>query len=148
MDAPLAKRIIDKSLVSDQIIIDTIVSKYADHSPLYRQSAILLREVGVDICRGTMSGWVMTVGEMLVPVVGAMRKELLAGSCIQADETWVDVQMHDKRGKNHQAYLWQYGTPGGATVFDFLIPQDRRPLKIAVLEAVRFGEHSSYAAHF
>ena len=123
--APLPARIIDKSLVSDQIIIDTIVSKYADHSPLYRQSAILLRDAGVDISRATMCGWVMTVGEMLEPVVGAMRKELLAGSYIQADETPVDVQMHDKRGKNHQAYLWQYGTPGGATVFDFRMSRGR-----------------------
>jgi len=102
--APLPARIIDKSLVSDQIIIDTIVSKYADHSPLYRQSAILLRDAGVDISRATMCGWVMTVGERLEPVVGAMRKELLAGSYIQADETLVDVQVHEKRGKNHQAY--------------------------------------------
>jgi transposase len=123
--APLPARIIDKSLVSDQIIIDTIVSKYADHSPLYRQSAILLRDAGVDISRGTMCGWVMTVGEMLEPVVGAMRKELLASSYIQADETPVDVQTHDKRGKNHQAYLWQYGTPGGATVFDFRMNRGR-----------------------
>ena len=123
--APLPARIIDKSLVSDQIIIDTIVSKYADHSPLYRQSAILLREAGVDISRATMCGWVMRVGEMLEPVVGAMRKELLAGSYIQADETPVDVQTHDKRGQNHQAYLWQYGTPGGATVFDFRMSRGR-----------------------
>jgi transposase len=84
--APLPARIIDKSLVSDQIIIDTVVSKYADHSPLYRQSAILLREAGVDISRATMCGWVMRVGEMLEPVVGAMRKELLAGSYFQAEE--------------------------------------------------------------
>jgi hypothetical protein len=41
----------------------------------------------------------MTVGEMLEPEVGAMRKELLAGSYIQADETPMDVQMRDKRGK-------------------------------------------------
>jgi hypothetical protein len=123
--APLPARIIDKSLVSDQIIIDTIVSKYADHSPLYRQSAILLREAGVDIGRATMCGWVMRVGEMLEPVVGAMRKELLAGSYIQADETPVDVQTHDKRGQNHHAYLWQYGTPGGATVFDFRMSRGR-----------------------
>ena len=123
--APLPARIIDKSLVSDQIIIDTVVSKYADHSPLYRQSAILLRDAGVDISRGTMCGWVMRVGEMLQPVVGAMRKELLAGSYIQADETPVDVQTHDKRGQNHQAYLWQYGTPGGATVFDFRMSRGR-----------------------
>src|SRR5215470_11245975 len=89
--APLPARIIDKSLVSDQIIIDTVVSKYADHSPLYRQSAILLREAGVDISRATMCGWVMRVGEMLQPVVGAMRQELLAGSYIQADETPVNT---------------------------------------------------------
>jgi len=123
--APLPARIIDKTLVSDQIIIDTVVSKYADHSPLYRQSVILLREAGVDISRATMCGWVMRVGEMLQPVVGAMRKELLAGSYIQADETPVDVQTHDKRGQNHQAYLWQYGTPGGATVFDFRMSRGR-----------------------
>ena len=123
--APLPVRIIAKSLVSDRIIIDTIVGKYADHNPLYRQSVIFLRDAGIDISRATMCGWVMTVGEMLAPVVGAMRRELLAGSYIQADETTVDVQMHDRRGKNHQAYLWQYGTPGGATIFDFRMGRGR-----------------------
>jgi len=123
--APLPVRIIAKSLVSDRIIIDTIVGKYANHNPLYRQSVIFLRDAGIDISRATMCGWVMTVGEMLAPVVGAMRRELLAGSYIQADETTVDVQMHDRRGKNHQAYLWQYGTPGGATIFDFRMGRGR-----------------------
>jgi transposase len=123
--APLPVRIIAKSLVSDRIIIDTIVGKYADHTPLFRQSVIFLRDAGIDISRATMCGWVMTVGEMLAPVVGAMRRELLAGSYIQADETTVDVQMHDRRGKNHQAYLWQYGTPGGATIFDFQMGRGR-----------------------
>jgi transposase len=123
--APLPVRIIAKSLVSDRIIIDTLVGKYADHNPLYRQSVIFLREAGVDIKRATMCGWVMTVGEMLMPVVGVMRRELLVGSYIQADETTVDVQTHDGRGKNHQAYLWQYGTPGGATIFDFRMGRGR-----------------------
>ena len=123
--APLPVRIIDKSLVSDRIIIDTIVCKYADHNPLYRQSVILLRDAGIDISRATMCGWVMTVGEMLAPMVWAMRRELLAGTYIQADETTVDVQMHDRRGKNHQAYLWQYGTPGGSTIFDFQMGRGR-----------------------
>jgi transposase len=118
-------RIIEKSLVSDRIIIDTMIRKYGDHNPLYRQSVILLRDAGIDIGRATMCGWVMTVGEMLMPVVGAMRSELLTGSYIQADETPVDVQMHDRRGKNHQSYLWQYGTPGGGTVFDFRMGRDR-----------------------
>jgi hypothetical protein len=50
---------------------------------------------------------------------------LLASGYIQADETPVDVQTHDKRGKNHQAYLWQYGTPGGGVVFDFRMSRGR-----------------------
>ena len=77
-----------------------------------------------------MCGWVITIGEMLMPVVGAMRSQLLAGTYIQADETPVDVQTHDGSGTNHQAYLWQYGTPGGMTVFDFQMSRKREgPLK-------------------
>ena len=51
-----------------------------------RQSVILLRDAGIEIGRATMCGWMMTVGEMLAPVVGVMRRELLAGSYIQADD--------------------------------------------------------------
>jgi hypothetical protein len=107
------------------VVIDTIVSKYCDHLPLYRQSAILERELGIEISRATMDGWVMTVGGLLVPMAGAMRVELVGGGYIQADETPVDVQMHDKRGKNHQAYLWQYGRSGGSVVFDFQLGRGR-----------------------
>ncbi len=45
--APLTVRIIAKSLVSDRIIIDTIVGKYADHNPLFRQSVILPHDAGI-----------------------------------------------------------------------------------------------------
>jgi transposase len=64
--APLPERIIEKSLVSDQVVIDTIVAKYCDALPLYRQSAILKRDTGLDITRSTMDGWVMRVGELLM----------------------------------------------------------------------------------
>lgn len=122
-------RILEKSLVSDRIVVDTIVSKYSDHLPLYRQSAMLEREAGVEIGRGTMDGWVMRVGELLLPVVEAMRRDLLRGTYIQADETPVGVQVREARvaagGGNHQAYLWQYGKPGGETVFDFRMGRGR-----------------------
>ncbi len=123
--ASLPTRIIDKSLVSDGVIIDTVVNKYCDHSPLFRQSVALLRDAGIDISRATMCGWVMSIGEMLIPVAGAMQSQLLAGTYIQADETPVDVQTHDGGGTNHQAYLWQYGTPGGMAVFDFRMSRKR-----------------------
>src|SRR6202030_4786545 len=101
--APVPVRIIEKGLASDRVVIDTVVSKYADHVPLYRQSAILLRETGIDLSRATLDGWVMRVGELLRPISAAMAQELLAGNYIQADETPMGVQSERVRGKNLQA---------------------------------------------
>ena len=123
--APLAERIVDKGLASDAVVIHTVVAKYCDHLPLYRQAVMLEREAGVEIGRATLDGWVMRVGELLAPVIAAMRRDLLTASYLQADETTVPVQMHDKRGANHQAYLWQYGKPGGETVFEFCLGRGR-----------------------
>jgi transposase len=123
--APVEARIVEKGLASDRIVIDTVVSKYCDHLPLYRQAAMLEREAGLGISRATLDGWVMRAGEMLIPVVEWMRLDLLESGYLQADETTVGVQMHDKRGSNHEAWLWQYGRPGGETVFDFRMGRDR-----------------------
>jgi transposase len=121
----LAPRIVEKGLASDRVVVETVIAKYCDHLPLYRQERILEREAGVEISRATLDGWVMRVGELLEPVLEAMREDLLRGSYIQADETVVPVQMRDGGGADHQAYLWQYGTPGGETVFDFQMGRGR-----------------------
>ena len=118
--APAPVEIVEKGLASSRVVIDTVVAKYCDHLPLYRQSAILERDTGVRISRGTMDGWVMHTGDLLGPVAMAMRREVLQGSYIQADETTVQVQRPElKNGRNHQAYLWQFGNPGGSVVFSF-----------------------------
>jgi transposase len=145
--APLPPRIIEKSLVSDRVVIDTVVSKYADHCPLYRQSAILHRDVGVDLSRATLDGWVMRVGELLMPLVEAMRTELIGGGYIQADETPVGVQMHDRRGRNHQAYLWQYGSPGGGVVFDFRMSRGREGPRQFLKQFAGLLQTDGYAAY-
>jgi transposase len=128
--AAVPERMVEKGLVSDRVVIDTLVAKYSDHLPLYRQSLMLEREAGISISRATMDGWVMRSGDLLMPVAAAIGHELLGGGYIQADETPVPVQMHDGRGKNHQAYLWQYGRPGGSVMFDFRMGRGREgPLK-------------------
>jgi transposase len=125
MAAPLPSRIVDKGLVSDRIVIETLIQKYSDHLPLYRQSAMLERDAGIEISRATMDGWVMRAGELLLPLVAAIKRELLAGTYLQADETPVAVQLHAGNGANHQAYLWQYGRPGASAVFDFQMGRGR-----------------------
>ena len=145
--APVPERIVEKSLVSDRVVIDTVVGKYSDHLPLYRQSAILEREAGVEIGRATLDGWVMRVGELLIPIVDVMRRELLGGSYIQADETPVDVQLHDGRGRNHQAYLWQYSRPGGGVVFDFCLGRGREGPKEFLGQFEGILQTDGYAAY-
>jgi transposase len=39
--APLPARIIDKGLASDRVVIDTVMSKYADHVPIYAAPGIM-----------------------------------------------------------------------------------------------------------
>jgi transposase len=145
--APVPPRIVEKGLVSDRIVIDTILAKYSAHLPLYRQSALLERDCGLEITRATMDGWVMRVGELLMPIAGAMRKDLLAGSYLQADETPVAVQMHDGRGTNHQGYLWQYGTPGGSVVFDFRMGRAREGPKLFLDKYDGILQTDGYAAY-
>ena len=145
--APLPIRILDKSLVSDRVIIDAVVAKYCDHLPLYRQSAMLERETGLEISRATLDGWVLRVGELLIPIAAAIGQELLQSSYLQADETPVAVQMHDKRGKNHQAYLWQYGRPGGSVVFDFQLGRGRDGPKRFLRSFEGILQSDGYAAY-
>lgn len=128
--AAAPERILPKSVLSDSVIINLVVNKYCDAQPLYRQQATMRRDAGVEMALSTLDDGVLYVGQLLVPIAEAMKRELLAGTYIQADETPVGVQTHDKRGRNHQAYLWQYGSPGKGVVFDFRMGRDREGPKL------------------
>lgn len=49
-------RIVEKGLASDTVVVETVVAKYCNHLPLFRQSAMLEREAGVAISRATLDG--------------------------------------------------------------------------------------------
>jgi len=117
--AAVPERIAPKSIFSDEVIIDFVVRKYCDALPLYRQRATLLRDLGIDVALTTINDAVLRVGELLIPMVDLIKRNLLAGDYIQADETYVGVQTNEKKGENHKAYFWQYSSPGKGVVFDF-----------------------------
>src|SRR5439155_23561369 len=56
VSASLPPRISEKCLASDRIVIDMVVNKYCNHTPLHRQSVILERDVGLGISRATLDG--------------------------------------------------------------------------------------------
>ncbi len=123
--APSPSQIVPKSKLSDEFIIQALAAKYQRHLPVYRQCAALQEDYGIELSRKTLTDAILAAGELLRPVVRAQQRELLAGGYIQADETTVPCQSHDKRGRNHQAYMWEFSRPGGIVVFDFQMGRGR-----------------------
>ena len=117
--AAVPERIAPKSIFSDEVIIDFLVGKYSDSLPIYRQRGILWRDLGIDVALTTMNDGVLRAGELLIPVVDVMLRDLLTGGYIQADETYCGVQTPERKGENHKAFFWQYSSPGKGVVFDF-----------------------------
>jgi transposase len=106
VQAAAPSRPIDRGLAGPGLLAHLLVSKYADHQPLYRQSEIYARE-GVDLDRSTLAGWVGASCELLAPLVNAVRDHVLATSKLHADDTPVPV-LAPGTGKTKMGRLWTY----------------------------------------
>ena len=83
--------LIKHSYASPSLVADVMTQKYVDGVPLARQEKIWLRD-GFDLSRATMANWMIKVAEKwLKPLYKLMKKQLLEGSVIYADETVVQV---------------------------------------------------------
>lgn len=71
LQAATPARLIEGGLPTEGTLAHVVVSKYADHLPLYRQSQIYARG-GVDLDRSTLATWCGKVGFHLAPVVDRM----------------------------------------------------------------------------
>ena len=118
-------KIVEKGKLSDAVVVDVLIKKYASHLPIYRQQADLERDFGIELSRSTLNAAVLSAGELLVPMMDVLKSDLLAGGYLQADETPVGVQSAETQGRNHQAYEFQYSRPGGPVVFDFQMSRSR-----------------------
>src|SRR5580700_10390270 len=57
VQAPAPNRVIDRGLAGPGLLAHVLVSKYADHLPLYRQVEMYRRE-GIELDRSTLADWV------------------------------------------------------------------------------------------
>jgi transposase len=106
VQAPAPSRPIDRGLAGPGLLAHVLVSKYADHCPLYRQSEIYARE-GIDLDRSTLAGWVGATSELLAPLVEAVRSHVLSASKLHADDTPVPV-LAPGNGRTKTGRLWTY----------------------------------------
>jgi transposase len=123
--APAPAQIVPKGKLSDAFLIEVLAAKFQQHTPVYRQCAVLLEDHGIDLSRQTLNEAILAAAQLLVPVVQAQAAELLAGAYLQVDETTLPCQTPEKTGQNHRAWLWEYGKPGGPVVFDFQMGRGR-----------------------
>jgi transposase len=106
VEAPAPSRPIERGLAGPGLLAHVLVSKYADHLPLYRQSEIYARQ-GVEIARSTLAGWVGAASELLAPLLTALQKHVLGGAKLHADDTPIPV-LAPGNGKTKTGRLWTY----------------------------------------
>jgi len=104
VEAP--SRPIDRGLAGPGLLAHILVSKYADHLPLYRQAQIYARE-GVELERSTMAEWVGGCFRLVDPLIEALARYVLAAGKLHADDTPVPV-LDPGRGRTKTGRLWTY----------------------------------------
>ena len=116
---PSVPGVIERSRAAPGLLAHVLISKYADHLPLYRQQQIYWRS-GVEIARSTLTDWTGATGVALMPLIAAMQAELRQRPVIHADETPVAL-LDPGAGKTARAYLFAYCATDGPpiTIFDF-----------------------------
>jgi transposase len=118
--APLPARLIPGGLPAAGLVAFLIVSKFADHLPLYRLERIFGQRFGVGVARQRMCDWIgYAVDNWLSVIYHSIRKGLIDGDYLQVDETPIRYLDADRKGKSHKGYFWVFGRPGGDVCFDW-----------------------------
>jgi transposase len=77
-------------MASPALLAHVLVSKYCDHTPLYRQSQIFARH-GVEIERSTLANWVGGACWWLEPLQARLAAHVFGSAKIFADDTTIPV---------------------------------------------------------
>src|SRR6266480_1477456 len=99
-------RLIEGGLPTEATVAQVLVSKYADHLPLYRQAQIYARQ-GVNLDRSTLADCVGRAAFLLRPVHERLLDRLRASSKLFADETTAPV-LDPGRGRTKTGQLFAY----------------------------------------
>jgi len=116
VQAAAPARLIEGGLPTEATVAQVLVSKYADHLPLYRQAQIYARQ-GVNLDRSTLADWVGRAAFLLRPVHQRLLDRLKTSSKLFADETTAPV-LDPGRGRTKTGQFWAYARddrPWGGT---------------------------------
>ena len=95
---------INKGLPGPGLLAHTVLSKYGDYLPLYRQEDILSRH-GIIIRRSTLCDWVASAADLLRPLYDLMCDRVRSSHVIHTDDT--GIRMLDV-GQCRNCKFWGY----------------------------------------
>jgi hypothetical protein len=106
VQAPAPVRLVEGGIPTEATVAQVLVSKYADHLPLYRQAQIYSRQ-GINLDRSTLADWVGKAAFLLRPVHERLFERLKASDRLSADETTAPV-LDPGRGQTKTGQLFAY----------------------------------------
>jgi len=128
--APMPDHPIERCKADVGLLSQVIVSKFADHLPLYRQDGIFERE-GVTIPRATQTSWIMQSYEAISLLGQALKEAVVESDVLFTDDSIIPLQQKGL-GRVRKARLWVYvrGDPDPPlAVYDFSLDRSKkRPL--------------------
>ena len=117
---------IAKSAAGAALLAQVIVSKVADHLPLYRQGKIFSR-LGVELSDQTMGGWLRQSSVILEPLYDLLAAYVLSSKVVGTDDTPVRVLDKNFPKTTRKGRFWPYvgdrEHPG--VVFDYTPTRER-----------------------
>jgi len=97
---------IQRGIAHASLLADIVVSKYADHQPLYRQSEMAARDK-VTLDEASMGRWVGQCEALCDPLTEALRRYTMNGNKVHADDTPIAVLAPGNK-KTKTGRLWVY----------------------------------------
>lgn len=106
VQAPAPPHIVEGGIPTEALIAQVLVSKYADHVPLYRQAQIYARQ-DIKLDRSTLADWIGRAAWYLRPLRDRTLEELRRSERLFADETTAPV-LEPGRGRTKTGQIWAY----------------------------------------
>ena len=123
LQEPADPQIIDGGIPASGLVAYTLISRFVDHLPYYRQEIINAR-AGVHTPRSTLARWAGEAGAALLPLYEVHKRFVLGCSVLHADETPVPV-LDPGAGKTKRAYIWAYARgeldPQRGVIYEFCL---------------------------
>ena len=110
MQAELPSFAIPKGKAGSSLLSHVMVSKYADHLPLYRQSQIYQRD-NIDISTSSLASMVGQCSRLLQPLIDELRSNIFSSSHIHGDDTPIRVLAKGAK-KCKLGRIWVYVRDG------------------------------------